>query len=332
MVFTGKRRVDSVSAVYLVMAYAADLAFGDPEWIPHPVQLFGLLISWEEKAWRRIVRSAWALRLAGILTSVSITLGVGVGTWFLLKWICNLSPFIGFLAMLYLAYTTLSARSLDQAAGAVVGHLQNGRLEEARSALARIVGRDTKSLDESEIVRGAIETLAENTSDGFVAPFFYLALGGVPVALAYKAINTLDSMIGYKNDRYRYFGWAAARLDDVANYVPARLTAILVAFAAFLVRLDWRRSLRIVARDARLQPSPNSGFPEAAYAGAMGIRLGGTNTYEGRVTEKAYIGDPGRKLTPELYPQVRLVFYVTSALTLVCGILAVTFLRNLPWP
>lgn len=213
----------------------------------------------------------------------------------------------------------------------VVAHLRERHLEDARSALAKIVGRDTKSLDEPEVMRGVIETVAENTSDGFIAPLFYLAIAGVPAAFAYKVINTLDSMIGYTNDRYFYFGWAAARLDDIANYLPARLTAALVAVAAFILRLDWRKSLRIVRRDARLQPSPNSGFPEAAYAGALRIRLGGLNFYEGRPSQKAYIGDPRRELTPDLYPEVRRLLYFTSALAVAVGIALSGTLRSLPW-
>lgn len=284
--------------------------------MPHPVRLFGLATTALEKACRKLARTPRALRLAGALTTVLIISWAGLGSWLLLKWIHEFSPLAASIAAIYLAYTTLSVRGLDRAGGEVLGHLRSGRLDSARSALAMIVGRDTGTADEPEIVRAVIETVAENTSDGVVAPMFYLALGGVPWALAYKAINTLDSMIGYKNDRYRDFGWAAARLDDVINLVPARLTAVLVIAGSFVLRLCWKESYHVVRQDARLQPSPNSGFPEAAYAGALGVRLGGTNFYDGQPVRKAYLGKPVRELKPELYSKVRCLLYFTSALAL----------------
>lgn len=226
----------------------------------------------------------------------------------------------------YLAYSTLSIRGLDDAGGKVVGELRRKELEKARASLSMIVGRDTDALDQAEILRAVTETVAENCCDGVVAPLFYLALGGVPAALTYKAINTLDSMIGYKNERYFYFGKLAARLDDVANVVPARLTAALVAVAAWLLCLPWRNVLRIVSRDAHLQPSPNSGYPEAAFAGALGIRLGGLNFYGGRPSEKAYLGDAQNALALELYPEVRRLFYATSLLMLALSLALAAFL------
>jgi adenosylcobinamide-phosphate synthase len=309
-----------VTASQLLLAYTADLAFGDPLWLPNPVRLFGFATTTMEKACRKVGHSPGALRLAGILTALTISSGVGLGTWLLLKWLRGFSIFGAYIAAIYLAYTTLSVRGLDRAAREVLAHLRRGRLERARSALAMIVGRDTQTLDEPEIMRAVIETVAENTSDGVVAPMFYLSLGGVPAALAYKAINTLDSMIGYKDDRYRDFGWAAARLDDIANFAPSRLTTLLVAAGSFILRLSWKRSFQIVRRDAGLQPSPNSGFPEAAYAGALGIQLGGINVYDGRPIRKPHLGDPIRELRPDLYAEVQRLLYTTSTLMLLISV------------
>jgi adenosylcobinamide-phosphate synthase len=305
-----------VKGLQVLLAYMADLAFADPPWMPHPVRLFGLATTVMEKSFRKLARTPRALRLAGAFTTLFIISLVGLGSWLLLKWIREFSTLAALIATIYLAYTTLSVRGLDRAGWEVLSHLRNGHLDGARSALAMIVGRDTGTADEREIVRAVIETVAENTSDGVVAPLFFLALGGVPSALVYKAINTLDSMIGYKNDRYRDFGWAAARLDDVANLVPARLTAVLVIAGSFVLRLGWRESYHAVRQDARLQPSPNSGYPEAAYAGALGVQLGGTNFYGGQPVRKAYLGKPVRELKPELYSQVRWLLYFTSALAL----------------
>ena len=304
----------------ILLAYIADLAFADPPWLPHPVRLFGLAATALEKACRKLARTPWALRLAGAFTTLLIISCTGLGSWLLLKWIREFSALAALITATYLAYTTLSVRGLDRAGGEVLGHIRSGQLDRARSALAMIVGRDTGTAGEPEIVRAVIETVAENTSDGVVAPLFYLALGGVPSALVYKAINTLDSMIGYKNDRYRDFGWAAARLDDVVNLIPARLTAVLVIAGSFVLRLGWKESYHTVRQDAHLQPSPNSGYPEAAYAGALGVQLGGINFYGGQPAHKAYLGKPVRELKPALYSQVRRLLYFTSALALLVSV------------
>ncbi|MGH9352293.1 MAG: adenosylcobinamide-phosphate synthase CbiB [Terriglobia bacterium] len=297
-----------------MIAYASDLVFADPAWMPHPVQLFGRLVEWSEKAARSMPCSPRSLKTAGFLIAFAIPALARVGCWFSLELTEKLFRAMEYAWVVYFAYTTLSVRGLDQAGKKVIDDLRNGRITQARASLAGIVGRDTQDLDEPEILRAVIETLAENSCDGVVAPLFYLALGGVPAGLAYKAINTLDSMIGYKSDRYLHFGWAAARLDAVVNFVPSRLTAALAAAAAFILGLSWTDSFRIVARDARLQPSPNSGFPEAAYAGALGVRLGGVNRYGGYAVRKAYLGDPKRELTAALYTDVRRLFYLTSTL------------------
>jgi adenosylcobinamide-phosphate synthase len=213
----------------------------------------------------------------------------------------------------YWTYSLLAVRDLDIEAGAVIAPLERGDVPGARRALALIVGRDTQALDEAEILRAVLETVAENLNDAVVAPLFYFALAG-PLGMAgYKAANTLDSMVGYKNDRYREFGWAAARLDDVLNFIPARLSALLIWLAAAVIRLDVPRSVRAVWRDASKQPSPNAGYPEAALAGALGVRLGGLNFYGGVPSPKPWLADPVRPLTVTAFHQARRVLYAVSA-------------------
>ena len=200
--------------------------------------------------------------------------------------------------------------------------LRRGDLEQARALIGRLVGRDTNELSESDIVRAVFETVAENMSDAIVAPLFYLALLGVPGMVAYKAINTMDSMVGYKNERYIRFGWAAARLDDIANYIPARITAGFIVLGAAISRLRWRSAIRVILRDAQLQPSPNAGYPEAALAGALGVRLGGLNYYFGRPVEKPFLGDPVEDLESNRFWQVRRLLYLVTAMSYaVAGVL-----------
>lgn len=186
-----------------------------------------------------------------------------------------------------------------------------------------IVGRDTGHLDSPEIVRGTVETVAENIVDAIISPLFFALLGGAPLAMAYRAVNTLDSMVGYKNDKYRDLGWASARLDDVANYIPARMTALLLTLCAALLRLDWRRCWHTVRRDARLHPSPNSGYPESAVAGALGIRLGGENVYHGVTSFRAYMGDPLRTMEPEdIIVTSRMMMWSSAIFVCICAAVA----------
>jgi adenosylcobinamide-phosphate synthase len=227
----------------------------------------------------------------------SFVVGVfGLGGWFLLEWLGGRNKTVAFVVALYLAVTTLATRSLIDEAGAVRRLLLNSNLPAARRQVGRIVGRDTQALDESEVTRAVIETLAESASDGIVAPMFYLAIGGAPAALAYKAVNTLDSMIGHRNERYEFFGKFAARLDDAANFIPARLTALLFVLAAWLLRLDWRGAWRVLWRDGAKHKSPNAGRPEAAMAGGIGAQLGGTNYYDGERHHGPRMGDAKRPL------------------------------------
>jgi len=241
------------------------------------------------------------------------------------------SEIFGIIFSIFLAYTTLSIRGLKDAGFKVLNALQKNDLPEARKALSMIVGRDTTNLEEPEIVRATIETVAENSSDGGIAPLLYLIIGGVPLAMTYKAINTLDSMLGYKNERYLHFGWASAKLDDLVNWVPARITGLLLIIATLLLRGKAGASWKIMLRDARNHPSPNAGFPEAAVAGAFGLKLGGTNSYGGKQETRPFMGDGTRNVDPSDIKKVVRLNYIVPLLLLflsllVQGTLIATFL------
>jgi adenosylcobinamide-phosphate synthase len=236
-----------------------------------------------------------------------------------LRWLDGWNQTLAFVVALYFAVTTLATRSLLDEARAVRRLLLNSDLPGARRQVARIVGRDTHALDEPEVTRAVIETLAESASDGVVAPMFYLAIGGAPAALAYKAVNTLDSMIGHRDERYEYFGKFAARLDDAANYIPARLTALLFVLAAWMTRLDWRSAWRVLLRDGAKHKSPNAGRPEAAMAGALGAQLGGTNYYDSEPHHGPRLGDAKRPLDDRaLRAALKLTAYASLLMFVIC--------------
>ena len=284
----------------LALACALDAVVGDPRWFPHPVRGMGSIVSWYDRQVHQLFLSPSKQRIAGVLLAVALPAGAyGIGSLFI--WLGNsIDPLWGTTTAVLLAWTTLAARDLIDHVRSVQGALRAASLTEARTAVAKIVGRDTEQMDESEIVRATVETIAESTADGIVAPLFYLVLGGAPLALAYKAVNTLDSMIGHLDDRYRWFGWASARLDDAANYIPARITAILLVLSAGIVSRSWsvmQRTWHILLRDGKRHLSPNSGRPEAAMAGALGVQLGGVNRYDGYAIERPCLGDPGLPLT-----------------------------------
>lgn len=274
----------------LVLAYILDLVFGDPERFPHPVRWIGSFIAVFEKALRRFAKASFGQRACGVmLTAVTVVLVYGV-TALLLYAAESISAYLYFASAVFAVWASLSIKSLQTEASAVARALKENGLGAARKRLKRIVGRDTQRLSEEAVLRASAETVAENTSDGAVAPLFYFMLGGPALMMAYKAVNTLDSMVGYKNERYRYLGWASARLDDAANFIPARLTAALMVCASFILRYNWKGSLSTVLCDGKKHASPNSGMPEAAVAGALGVRMGGPSTYNGVVCEKPFIG------------------------------------------
>jgi adenosylcobinamide-phosphate synthase len=307
------------SAPLLLGAFLLDLAVGDPRWFPHPVVLMGKFISrgerflWSGKASRDFV--------SGMVLSLTLIALVVGATWALVYALTLLPPLIAFVLTAGLASTTLATRGLLDAVTKIETPLRSGNLVEARENLADIVGRDTSALNQDKVLRASLESLAENTSDGIVAPLFYLFLGGIPLAMAYKAVNTLDSMIGYRTERYLYFGKFAARLDDAANFIPARLTSLLMVIATLLVRLNGGLAVRVLRRDHANHLSPNAGCPEAALAGALGIRLGGPSVYFGKEVWKPYLGDDLTPVNIEMLKEARSLCLVTAILSLVTFLL-----------
>ena len=276
-------------ASLLGLAVVADACAGDPESWPHPVRLIGAGITRGERFLRRPNQAPWLQFALGAALSAAITTTTYGFTSLAISMARRASSGFGDAVELYLAWTCLAARNLHDEAAAVLAPLEAGDLLNARLRLARIVGRDTLQLDSSGISRALIETISESASDGVIAPLVYLTLGGAPLAMAYKAVNTLDSMIGHADGRYLYFGKFAARLDDAANYIPARLTALAIVASAASCGTA-ASSWRIWMRDGHLHKSPNAGQPEAAMAGAVQARLGGANTYGGERLDAAHIG------------------------------------------
>jgi adenosylcobinamide-phosphate synthase len=281
-------------AGWVALAIVIDLIVGDPRALPHPVVILGKAISALEHRWNK--GSPQRRRLLGGCLTLVVVLGTLSVAWLGLALLSWVHPWLGLAAELWLLATALAIKGLADAGRAIAAPLRQGDLPGARQALSRVVGRDTQALDEAEITRGAVETVAENTVDGITSPLLFALLGGAPLALAYKAINTLDSMVGYRNERYGDFGYASARLDDLANWLPARLTALCLWLAGVLYGvfhrspLRWRGALAATWREAPRHPSPNAGWPEAMVANLLGVQLGGTNVYQGQVSHRATLG------------------------------------------
>ena len=313
----------------LPAAYLLDQFAGDPEWFPHPVRIMGLAITHSEKILRRSDDSPTRKFLTGAALTASLVASTYLVTRTTIRFVHRLSNVLGFTTEILLAWTCLAARNLHEEAQAVSTALDQNDLPLARLRIARIVGRDAQTLDESEVSRALIETLAESASDGIIAPIFYLALGGVPLAMAYKAINTLDSMIGHRDQRYLYFGKAAARLDDAANYLPARLTALCIVMASALIpHTDPYASWSSWHQDAAKHKSPNAGQPEAAIAGALHVQLGGDNWYDGELMPAPIMGAQFCAATPTKARQAIRLIATVSLLGLAVGTLFAASLRQ----
>ncbi len=306
--------------VLIVSSYIADLIFGDPQWLPHPVRGTGKVIEWLDRMLNK-KDTLWMGRLKGIILAF-IVIGIsGFLAYLFITTAGKLHPLVGNLAWVYLGYTALSVKDLFLKSKAVLEKIEANSLAEARIKLSQIVGRDTQNLSEDKIVKAAIESIAESTNDGIVAPLFYLILGGPVLAIIYKAINTLDSMVGYKNERYIHFGWFSAKLDDIANFLPARISGLLIPASSFILRKNFRDSFKIMLRDGRKHPSPNSGISEAAMAGALGIRLGGPSTYHGELQDKPYIGEDKVARRSLLINEALGISFVASLLMILIGVL-----------
>ncbi len=275
----------------IVFGFVLDLLLGDPVWFPHPVRIIGKFITALENILRGAFAELLGLKAGGVVlttATVVVTYGVARGS---LEAVRIYAPVLYLVFSAVLIYFALAMRSLACEAEGVYKALEGNDLELAKKRLAGIVGRDTHNMDEEEIIKATVETVAENTSDGVVAPLFYIFLGGPAGGMAYKAASTLDSMVGYKNEKYAEFGWASAKLDDILNWIPARLTGYLLPLAGAVWGKDAKRGYEILRRDKRKHESPNAGYPEAAMAGTLGLRLGGRAIYGGRLVEKPYLGE-----------------------------------------
>lgn len=317
-------------------AVILDGLIGDPYWLYHPVRIIGRLIQTIEALLRRLQskihcrhysQAIWE-RACGIILAV-LTVGITyTGIWFLLKMGARIHPLLFHIMNIYFLYSALATRCLADEALKVHALLLQKNLPQAREQLGMLVGRETAHLDEKEVIRAVVETTAENTVDGVISPLFYIVMGSclgiaAPLAFAFKAISTLDSMVGYKNETYLHWGWASARLDDLANFLPARLSGLLIPFSFLLMGKGFRNSFTIMRRDRRNHTSPNCAFPEAAVAGGLGVQLGGTNRYFGKWVQKPVIGDPARDLVNHDIVQTVKMLYYTSALTATIGLMVI---------
>jgi adenosylcobinamide-phosphate synthase len=311
----------------LPAAYVLDQLAGDPEWFPHPVRIIGFAISRGETWLRRPNQSNVYEFAAGTTLTLAI---VGSTYWLaacIIRKADRYSTSFGIATEVILGWTCLAARNLEDEAHSVIDALVSGDLSRARQRVARIVGRDTSRLDTQEVSRAVIESVAESASDGIMSPLFYMALGGVPLAMAYKAINTLDSMIGHADTRYFYFGKAAARLDDAANYLTSRLTALTIVGASRFVSNSYSKTAwRTWRRDGSRHKSPNAGQPESAVAGALQVALGGPNTYAGELIAAQRIGEEFPSARPAKAAQaIRLVSTASFLALVVCVVLSTAF-------
>ena len=313
--------------VAFFLGFLLDLLLGDPYFLPHPVRLIGRLIAGLEKSLRRKKETGNGTREfwqgAELVTIVLLSVAVVVSTLLLAAY--RLHPYVGMAVECLMTYQILAVKCLEVESMKVYQCLREGNLEQARYAVSMIVGRDTAFLGEEGVAKAAIETVAENTSDGVVAPMLYLMIGGPVLGFVYKAVNTMDSMIGYKNEEYLYFGRAAAKLDDMVNFIPARISAWLMIAACSLAGSDFsaKGAWRIYQRDRRKHASPNSAQTESVCAGALGIRLAGDASYFGEMVRKPYIGDALREVSYEDIKRVNCLLYVTAWL---CVIVCLLFL------
>lgn len=301
----------------VVLGFIIDLFAGDPRWLYHPVRIIGKLISFGESFFRRVFApTRQGERAAGVMLVVFVV-GLSAVIPFTLLWCAyHLHTALGVALETFWCYQLLATRSLKDESMKVADALTDGTIADARRAVSMIVGRDTESLDAKGVTKAAVETVAENASDGVVAPLFYMMLGGATLGFIYKAVNTLDSMVGYKNDKYRYFGTAGARLDDIANYIPARICAWMMIAASGLCKMDRKAAKRIYLRDRYNHASPNSAHTEAVMAGALNVQLAGPARYFGRLHDKPTIGDDIRPVETEDIARANRLLYAAAALSL----------------
>lgn len=313
-------------SVQILLAFIMDLLIGDPKGYPHPVRIIGFIAKRLEEHTREIFSNQIA---AGAVTTATVVCGTYIFVWSLLWGLQSIHPTAETAGSIFLIYTCISVRSLYDESRPVFRHLDTGCIDLARMSLARIVGRDTANLNNKEISRATVETIAESTVDGIIAPLFFACLGGAPLALAYKAVNTLDSMFGYRNETYIHFGKVPARLDDAANWLPARLGGLFMAIGAGLCGFNGKRSWNTVKRDGANHLSPNSGIPEAAMAGALGIQLGGNSFYNNQLVEKPYIGSAENEINAMDIIHSHKIMFASAILSLLALIIFRSFIENI---
>ena len=307
----------------LILGFLLDQAFGDPRWLYHPIRLIGNLIAWAEKPFRAAFpKSEKGELAAGTFFAVFVVAVSTAVPAILLALASRLSSWLVFALEVFWSFQILAAKSLKSESMKVYAALKEGDLPKARKAVSMIVGRDTQKLTEEGVAKAAVETVAENSSDGVIAPLLFLALGGPALGFFYKAVNTLDSMVGYKNDTYLYFGRFSAKLDDVLNFIPSRISGLLLVLASPLAGLSMEGAWKIFRRDRRNHASPNSAQTEAAAAGALGVQLAGDAYYFGKLYKKPTIGDPLRPVEYEDIRRVNRLMYAAVCLALVLAVLA----------
>lgn len=301
----------------IVAGFILDLIFGDPHWLPHPICLIGNLIGFLEKNLRRLLAPGKTALLLGGALMVVIVLSLSFAMPYAVLMLAEqVSPWLRFALETVMFYQIFATKCLRDESMKVYTALHNNDLEDARVKLSWIVGRDTKELTTEEVTKGAVETVAENTADGIIAPMFYMFIGGAPLAFLYKGINTMDSMVGYKNDKFLYFGRCAAKLDDVANFIPARITGILMILASYFLNMNAAGAWKIFWRDRYNHLSPNSAMTESVTAGALNIQLGGDHYYFGKLVHKDTIGDNIRPVVAEDIVAVNNLLYMTAVISL----------------
>lgn len=303
------------TALALILGFLIDLLLGDPRWLYHPVRIIGNGISLLEKILRRMFpKTPGGEKTAGFFLVLLICIGSGGVPFLLLYLAYHIHTVLGIALETFMCYQMLAVKSLKAESMRVYEALKKPDLPGARTAVSMIVGRDTRSLSAAGVTKAAVETIAENTSDGIIAPLFYMAIGGPALMFLYKGINTMDSMVGYKNEKYLHFGRYAAKLDDIANYIPARISAWLMILASLFAGFDWKNAKKIFLRDRYNHASPNSAQTEAVMAGALDIQLAGNAFYFGKLYEKPTIGDAVREVETEDIKRANRLLYASAAL------------------
>jgi len=304
----------------IAIAMSIDFIIGDPYWFPHPIIYIGKLISFLDKKVRELCLAPRALKIGGGVIVIIVALVCFLVPFMVLK-LTEGIPLLHHTLNIIILWTTLAARCLHKEGIKIYHSLKNNDLEDARLKLSYIVGRDTKELTKLEIIRADVETIAENTSDGVIAPLLFAMIGGAPLAMFYKGINTMDSMLGYMNEKYRYIGFFPAKTDDVVNYLPARITGIIMCIVSAVEKGNIFESFRIMLRDRKNHKSPNCGYPESAVAGALKIQIGGINRYFGEISFKPTIGDKTRELSLSNIVDTIKLMYGTEIITFLIGAL-----------